>query len=365
MTFAIAKLLGYKQALNGAIAITFLIGAGASQAETPIPIANFTSYTDQALSSYLAENLNSGIKAEIDQRKLAVFAITSKFDGKKACYAMVGLTQATPKDRNPRLPAYRFSAFQTQTDGNWAKGDCVEEELKSAIEKMNNASLSTVLDGIDSTASPGGVRKIEPPSTTTAQLYAEGITKENKQSLFDIIHRHEFGAAFDYRYVQSAIYAAAIQFSGGDSMCVAFAGVTGRSPDSRSFRWPGYTTGYVRLQKGGDIEACKRLVAEVALGELLNEEWTSEGLLDNFSASREDGIPLPQAQNSRTPKPLQKSTTSTTRQVKRSSCTNDCVNGSCLRRFPDGTTERWKAQRKFNPFNSNWEWDTTTNACGL
>jgi hypothetical protein len=44
------------------------------------------------------------------------------------------------------------------------------------------------------------------------------------------------------------------------------------------------------------------------------------------------------------------------------SCTNRCVNGSCLRSFPDGRTERWQAPRVFDPFKNDWKWDTSS--CG-
>lgn len=52
------------------------------------------------------------------------------------------------------------------------------------------------------------------------------------------------------------------------------------------------------------------------------------------------------------------------RSVDSTSCTNDCTNGSCLRRFPNGRTERWEAPRVFDPSTNNWKWDTITNACG-
>jgi hypothetical protein len=57
--------------------------------------------------------------------------------------------------------------------------------------------------------------------------------------------------------------------------------------------------------------------------------------------------------------------TSKTTQVNRLSCQNSCQNGSCIRTLPDGTKERWQAPRVFNPLSNNWEWDTTTNACGI
>jgi hypothetical protein len=51
-----------------------------------------------------------------------------------------------------------------------------------------------------------------------------------------------------------------------------------------------------------------------------------------------------------------------TRAVQALSCTNRCVNGSCIRSFPDGRTEKWQAPRVFDPLNNDWKWDTSS--CG-
>lgn len=56
--------------------------------------------------------------------------------------------------------------------------------------------------------------------------------------------------------------------------------------------------------------------------------------------------------------------TSTTRSTNRLTCNNQCVNGDCIRTFPDGRKERWQAPRVYNPSTRNWEWDINTNACG-
>jgi hypothetical protein len=63
------------------------------------------------------------------------------------------------------------------------------------------------------------------------------------------------------------------------------------------------------------------------------------------------------------PTPRATVATTTSRNVLR--CTNQCVNGMCVRTFENGRKERWNAPRKFNPFTNNWEWDVTTNACGM
>lgn len=64
------------------------------------------------------------------------------------------------------------------------------------------------------------------------------------------------------------------------------------------------------------------------------------------------------------PEPRPSRTSSTTRSTNVLTCENRCTNGSCVRTFPDGRQERWQAPRVFNPVTRNWEWDTTTNACG-
>lgn len=64
------------------------------------------------------------------------------------------------------------------------------------------------------------------------------------------------------------------------------------------------------------------------------------------------------------PQPRPSRTSSTTRSTNVLTCENRCMNGSCVRTFPDGRQERWQAPRVFNPLSNNWEWDTTTNACG-
>lgn len=365
MTSSIIEISGRRWAVAAAMVFGSMATAGVSKAETPIPVANFTSFTAQTLSDYLAENLRTDIKNEITRRKLAVFALTANFPGYQACYSTVGLTEAAPKDRNPRLPTIRFSSFERQDNKHWAEGNCVLNGIKEAISGLNKESLTVILKGLDFTASLGGKRSTLEPSSDMVSLETDGTKKEYKQRLFKVIHQHNFASAFDYRFVQSSILANAIQFSDGDYMCVAFAGVTGNSPETRNFRWPGYTTGHVRFQTGGNIEGCAQVVAETALTNLLEEPWTENGLLRNFAASREDGIPLPRAQKEKPQKKQPTTTTSTTRQTNKTSCTNECFNGSCLRKFPDGTTERWQAPRKFDPFSQNWGWDTSTNACGL
>lgn len=51
-----------------------------------------------------------------------------------------------------------------------------------------------------------------------------------------------------------------------------------------------------------------------------------------------------------------------TQAVQELTCTNRCVNGSCVRTFPNGRTEKWQAPRVYDPFTNDWKWETSS--CG-
>jgi len=67
------------------------------------------------------------------------------------------------------------------------------------------------------------------------------------------------------------------------------------------------------------------------------------------------------AKSRMTPAPVP-ATRVTTRAVQHLTCSNQCVNGSCVRTFPDGRKERWQAPRVFDPFANDWKWKT--DSCG-
>lgn len=67
------------------------------------------------------------------------------------------------------------------------------------------------------------------------------------------------------------------------------------------------------------------------------------------------------AKSRTTPAPVP-ATRVTTRAVQHLTCSNQCVNGSCVRTFPDGRKERWQAPRVFDPFANDWKWKT--DSCG-
>lgn len=332
--------------------------------------ANFTGLTDQALSEFLARTLKPELKELIKRNNLAVFALTAAFEERRACYGMVGLTEAPPPGRNARNPSTTNSSFNSYgSDMQWNSSDCAFHVLTQAVEAFSKRPLDEMLNKIQDTKSLGGNRAKKPPDPNKAST--ETCCGVNDDALGKVIHRYDFGNAFDYRQVQILVESAATQFGSGNFMCVASAGITSKSPPDRNARWPGSTEGFVRLQTGGDISTCKQIVAEEAVEELLKRPWTPEGLLKNFAATREDGVGLPDPIKVAKAKALidrasqSAPVSAPARSTNRVTCTNNCVNGSCLRKFADGRTERWQAPRKFNPLTNNWEWDITTNACGL
>jgi hypothetical protein len=44
------------------------------------------------------------------------------------------------------------------------------------------------------------------------------------------------------------------------------------------------------------------------------------------------------------------------------SCHNQCMNGDCIRTFPNGRKERWQAPRVYDSMSGDWKWET--NSCG-
>ena len=371
MNLKISKRIGHRYAVAAAITLGLFFGLGVARADEAIPIANFTSFTDKALSDYLTENLNPELKREIAQKKLAFFALGAVFDGKQACYATVGLSENASKGRNPRLPDSRYSSFARMSDETWAEGNCVQERLKVSIDSLNTAKLEEVLKGIERTTALDGKRDKKRINTKKVSLVSIGLTDEYIDSLFDLMIENNFSEAFDYRAVQGFVFSEFVNFSKNDYMCVAFAGITGTQSNIRNPRWPGNTVTFVRLQTGGNTNACLGIVAKAALGNLLKKKWTDQGILKNYALGHEDGIPFPNAQKALAVQ-IKMDTLNNTRVItsnnnatNRLRCTNNCVNGSCLRKFSNGRTERWQAPRVMNPLTQNWEWDITTHACGL
>jgi hypothetical protein len=359
--------------ITAAVAAFFLSISTYSHAATDsykVPVADFSGVS--GLQDYLTENLSPELKDVIRERGLAVWAYTSTFELKSNnyCVAMVGLTYAETKDRNARWPIHTFSAFAKNGTANWNAGTCRADELKGAIESLNKSGLDAGLTDIDTTQTSGGTRLVEKENNSLVQLYSIGLSQAGKNIVFKVMD--DYPALFDYRYVQTFVSVDALKFKDGERFCVAIAGQTARTANGRQPRSPAYTFEYINAEQQGDEDTCKNGAAEGAVRALFDAPWTAKDILKDFSRTREAGVPLPNvneiakkraallARDRAQALATQIRAQSTQRNTM--SCTNNCVNGSCVRTFPNGRKERWQAPRTYDPFSGDWKWDT--NSCG-
>ena len=348
---------------------TLLCATQPLQAENlaKVRIASFSGVT--GVVDYATKELSPEIKEVMLQRNLALFVLSGSFTENKTCFASIGITEPDKNGRNPRTPSYLTSAFLASIEDSWNASDCETEQFRKALSEFNSTPQEKILANLENSFSREGKRTNEPRKDGFVAI--EGLVSFEQKTLTDVIHEYNFSKVFDYRHVHTFIYATGIQFQNGAYFCAAYAGLAGKSPVDRNSRWPSFLEGSSRLQTGGDLEGCKQFVAEKAIRALLSQPWTKNGLLKNFAATREDGVPVPDPaqvalKKAKFDKPKKtKSTKSTTKSSNYAVCTNECVNGNCLRKFANGRTERWQAPRVPIPFTNNWGWDTSTNSCGL
>lgn len=103
----------------------------------------------------------------------------------------------------------------------------------------------------------------------------------------------------------------------------------------------------------------------------MKDPWVGkDGRLSGFERAREDGVPPPDMKRvaavekrlMAASQPAPQQTAVRSNQRNNVTCTNHCTNGDCIRTFPDGRKERWRAPRVYDPISGNWTWET--NSCG-
>jgi hypothetical protein len=260
-----------------------------------VPVEDFSGL--DGYQDYVTANLSPELKQVVRERRLAVWAYTAAFELKDAnyCFATVGLTHAEKADRNARKPASWYSAFASRNKGAWDASDCQADRLRAALSSLNSATLAEALTGIDSTTSAGGSRITEGRNVKTVHLNSDNLFSEAKDAIFAELQRHGFGGVFDYRDVQTSVVTFTSLFDDGTRICIAVSGLTARNPEGRQPRWPARSTGFIFVQQGGNVDVCKGAAALGAVRALLNKPWTSHGILKDFAFTREDGVPLPDA----------------------------------------------------------------------
>lgn len=366
-------LSGVRAALSTfSLALTFLHTPPVAAQTQEVSVSNFTPYED--VPAFVRERLSDNIKSLVRDKQLTVFVLADAYDGRKACFALAGLSYRAPNGLNPRTPSYRNFSHSVGADGEWKAAECVGSQLQKVIQWLNEAKPEALLNGLEATAE-GGKRVDEPVDNTKVNLRSVNLSDVAQDAVFTTLHDHEVGALLDYRKVQAAVYATSIAFKDGDIMCTVHTGFNARTPEGRNMRWPGYTYSMVRLQTGGTPDGCIETLAPATVNEMLKQPWSAKGIFQDLDRTREAGLALPDigataAKRAAVLKKWAAAERATKTQQARTvsnnvlTCTNRCVNGACVRTFSNGRQERWQAPRVFNPMNQNWEWDTTTNACG-
>lgn len=216
-----------------------------------------------------------------------------------------------------------------------------------------------------------------PVKPQTVHTYTWGLNTQAQSELPDLVGER-FTRTFDYR--KFAVYVALMPYKSeeGKVGCIVRTGLTARSQNGARYRLPPYLyTRYGEQQPGWG--QCPKTMLQAAVSDMTSDVL-SEDSYARFKTVAEAGVKYPtrsellalqeafdrqvakkqRESEARERKVAAVQSQTTSRNVLR--CTNHCVNGSCVRTFEDGRKERWQAPRVYRF--GNWEWDTTTNACG-
>lgn len=332
-----------------------------------IKVENLTRFSNAAIQEKFVELAPPALSARLAASKHALWALVDSAnlkDGQNYCIAFVGLTHPASAGRNARLPemrevnVVRTSKRGAMNDDEWlaCRGDALINAMNQLIARDWDADIRKV----DAATAETGSRKPEPAKPGIYHLFYASA----HATIDDIDAPEGFGNAFDYRQLQMNALSTALDF-GDRIVCYALVGMSARAPDGRNPRVPGYRYGKINVATvngakadEGQMRQCERTVTRAAVDDMFAESWDQKGFLDKIEKTREDGLPLVlQAKGAKVAKAAApKTVRSTTNQVNSATCTNSCVNGSCVREFPDGRKEKFQAQRVYNPFKNDWEW---------
>jgi hypothetical protein len=297
----------------------------------------------------------------------------------KACLVDVGYARLTD-GRMPGAPYRKGWAVSSQRPGESREQTC-ERTFGRAIDYLRDAEdLPAVLKKTAASDTPTAEYRMPrdlPARPGTVHSYTTGLNAETQSAMADLVGRR-FTQTFDYR--KFAVYVDLMSFKSeeGKEGCIVRTGLTARATDGARYRLPFYL--YTRyLERQPDTPLCPRPMLKAALSDMASDAL-SEETYKFFSEVAEPGVKYPtrkqllaaqaafdrqEARERREAEARERKVAAVqARTVSRNvlRCTNECVNGTCVRTFEDGRKERWQAPRVFRF--GNWEWDTTTNPCG-
>lgn len=257
--------------------------------EGPLKVENFSGIT--GLQAHLEKVLPAQTKRYMRENDVALWAWAEAFtfDSGGYCLAGVGLTAAAPDDRNGRLPEHTFTRFTRAPKSKWNPENCKIEALGSAIANLARSDLKTVIKGIERTGKAEPL-PVEPPRPDLVQTAFSGVP--NKQEIWNAMFAAGWNRTFDYREAQLAMWTVSTRFDDGEWMCVAFAGIVGRTPESVNARMPARRASNINVGAENE-QTCRQQVSLAAAKEVLRSAWNTSGALGDFSFVREDGVRQP------------------------------------------------------------------------
>lgn len=341
----------------------------------PVPVVNYSGVS--GIGEYIAARSTDDQYALFARNQdLAVFALVSTFGQDKPwCVAHVGLTHKPYAQGMPRMPSTRF--FGGASDPAFGMEKCKTTAITRALDRMLAKEPAQLQEDIITTKVSGGQRPaLKPDKTLTRSSYA-GMTKQGDKYVNDLMPDW-FSRAFDYRAVIVVKRYLTIDGDNGQLICLASIGLTARPPEGREPNEPLAESARSRvLNEDQRKQADTDSVCFDPLFEHLVKEQLTPGsdLIQTFirtwSKVAEPGLKAPshkdvqtavawQAERDRqTALKRKRDEARHTRVAEANSCSVSCVNGDCVRRWPNGRSERFQAPRKFNPLKSQWEWDTS------
>ncbi|MBC5782267.1 hypothetical protein H8N03_04875 [Ramlibacter sp. USB13] len=369
------------QAIVAALAIATTLSAR-SQQETEAPrqadVPLFAAHRDSDVpdAQAIARRVVSAEQARnlVDARMVIAVTVWNAKDN-SSCLTAVGATTPPAAGKVARTPNTFHWAMSESRKGDEGPAAC-QRAFAAALQNLAQSDAltpKTLQADAEVTRDPAkpkfpkGERLPGIVSHRTA-----GLSDVGKQLIADKLGAR-WNQVLDHRKYSAHLMLMTGKTVEGTPYCFAEYGLVAKPPEGVTAKFPATTGARWRLAENKNVTTdCTRVVVESAL-ENLRSGYPD--MLDVFDP--EDGMSYPPAaalkkqvakfdadEAKARPKPRPASVSSTTRSTTSLRCTNECFNGSCIRTFENGRKERWQAPRVYNPFKQNWEWDTTTNACG-
>lgn len=366
------------------LAVSTVSIAQETPARAPVPVFNYSNVS--GLGRYIADSASDEQYALFQRDEDLAVLVSATIFGKEGgyrCVAQVGLTHKVNADNQmPRMPVTIY--LGGASDPSFSESQCSAKAVDRALRQMLGKDAKALQVGLDQTLFSGGKRATLKPSDTLMNSNYYGMNSQGSQYINNAMPDW-FPKAFDYRAVTIVKRFWKIDADQGQLLCFASIGVSSHAPDGRNSKEPVYENARIialnsneRAKADQDAECFDPLFDALVKNDIQPDSPLIKAFIDKWPRMAESDLKAPsmkavkaavawqaerdrkqalarereEARNQRVAQQNQ-------RVAQQNSCTVNCVNGDCVRRWPNGRSERFQAPRKFNPFNSQWEWDTS------